>query len=361
MTGHPARAFSPSEPTAAISLCFALLALLSGCRGEPPAAQEATSASRPAPVAHRIVRSVERGPVRVIVSADRDRVEIPESVRLTVRVEAEAGVEVGVPKIEGFLGPFRVADVTSHDAICEPHLRCKEWVYHLECFLPGMREIPPLPFALRDPREKADGSKAVYEDTFETEAVPIVVTQSLADVKDPVDLPMPMGYRLLWWAGGAIAGMALIALAARWWRRRKLKPEALPLAQRLPPHVWALAELDRLAEEDLIARGRVREFYYRVNGLLRRYLELRFGLMAGEQTSEEFIRALQYSDTLAEGHKGLLREFVAACDPVKYALYRPDTEEIAWVQSSARRFILETASEPGSAPTARDAVREAVT
>lgn len=328
-------------------LSLTVMALSAACRSD-------TGTSAPAPTsqavaAQPIIRTAERGPLKVTVTADRDRVEIPEQLTLTLHIEAEAGIEVTVPKLEGVFGDFGVAASTENEPDCPQYARCKEWIYTLDSFLPGDREIPALTFSFRDAREKADGSQEVYEDTVETEPIAITVTQSLADVKGPVKLPMPFRYKLLWWAIGAVLAMVVIALAVRWWRRRATGGAAIPLAVRVLPHVWALAQLDKLAAEDLIHRGLIQEYYYRINGLLRRYIEMRFGLMAGEQTSEEFLRALGHSRFLDQDHKAMLHEFVQACDPVKYAKYRPEAEEIAWVQSSARDFVVETALEsPGA-------------
>lgn len=327
-----------------ILLTVTLACALLGCNDKTKSRSGLTS--QPALPTEEIVRTVESGPLKVTVTADRNRVEVPDPVKLTIRVEAEAGVEAGVPKLEGLIGEFGVADVVEEDVPCGDYAQCKQWVYTLDTFLAGVYEIPALPFSFRDAREKADGSNEVYEDTITTESIPITVIQSLADIKEPVSLPLPFRYRLLWWAVGAVAVMVLIALAVRWWRRRKARPVAHPLAAPIPAHIWALGELDKLAQEDLVGRGLVQEFYYRINGLLRRYIELRFELMAGEQTSEEFIRALQHSDSLSGDHKDMLHQFVSACDPVKYARHQPGAEEIEWVQTAARRFVLQTAQVP---------------
>ena len=80
-----------------------------------------------------------------------------------------------------------------------------------------------------------------------------------------------------------------------------------------------------------------------MNGLVRRYIEMRFALMAAERTSEEFLRELQESAALRDAHKRLLRDFTGACDPVKYAALEPERKDIDWVLQSARSFIEQTA------------------
>ncbi|MFQ5411573.1 MAG: hypothetical protein ACE5EC_04725 [Phycisphaerae bacterium] len=343
----------------ATSLFLVGILAIPGCKGGSDRSA-AESAATTAPTPQPVVRTAERGPMHVTVSADRDRVESPDPLELSIRVAVEAGVEVHVPKLEGIIGPFSIIDMKETAPDCGVYVECREWVYTLESVLPGEHEIPALTFSFSDAREKADGSDTVYEDKVTIDPIAITVTQTLADVKGPVSLPMPFRYKLLWWALGVIASMAVIALVVRWWRRRRARPEALPWAARIPPHIWALEELDKLSSEDLIGRGLIQEFYYRVNGLLRRYIELRFGLMAGEQTSEEFIRALQDSDCLRSDHKSMLREFVTACDPVKYARQHPEAAEIDWVRTSARTFVEQTADEspepvPGLAGSRQEA------
>ena len=210
----------------------------------PAACRSETETPAPAPTsqavaAQPIIRTAEQGPLKVTVTADRDRVEIPEQLTLTLRIEAEAGIEVTVPKLEGVFGDFGVAASAENEPDCPQYSRCKEWIYTLDSFLPGDREIPALTFSFRDAREKADGSQGLYEDTVKTEPIGITVTQALADVKGPVKLPMPFRYKLLWWALGAILAMVVIGLAVRWWRWRATAGGAVPMAARVPPHVWA--------------------------------------------------------------------------------------------------------------------------
>jgi hypothetical protein len=329
-----------------------LLPALVGCDRRPaqegPATPEVADAD--------LVRTAQRGPVKLKVRIDRAELTIPEELTLTVAVESEIGVEVSLPELGETMGAFGVAGFSEAEPVSDDLIIRRERTYTLESFAPGAQSVPAIAVAFADRREKADGSHTVYADEVTTEPIAVTVRPGLADVKGPVAVPMPGWQKLLTWVIGAIAAMVGIALLARWWRRRRRRAEEqLPKALRIVAHEWALAELDMLAAEDLIGRGLFQEFYYRINGLLRRYIELRYGLMAGEQTSEEFIRALQDAAFLEENHKQVLRRFVEACDPVKYARHRPEPDEIDWVQTSARDFVLETAenaSDRGKEPPA---------
>ena len=59
--------------------------------------------------------------------------------------------------------------------------------------------------------------------------------------------------------------------------------------EKIPAHEQAYRELERLLARELIEKGQVKEFYAGVSGVLRRYIENRFGLKAPERTTEEFL------------------------------------------------------------------------
>lgn len=291
-----------------------------------------------------VTREASRGPVKASLTVDREVVTSPEVVTVTLLVEAEQGVEVKIPDMGETLGDFGVKETKELPASSDDTTLRVGRVYTLEPVLAGACDIPEIRIGFADRREKADGSSEVYEDEVTLQPISIRVEQSLADVKGPASLPWPRSYRV---AGYVLASLALLALAwvlARMYMRRRAARLVMRIARVVPAHEWALAELDILVSEGLVERGRVQEFYYRLNAIVRGYIERRWGLMAGEQTSEEFVRALQRSMFLEEGHKLVLRRFTDACDPVKYARQQPTGEEIGWVQTTAREFVVETAA-----------------
>lgn len=309
------------------------------------------------PAASPVTRTAQDGPVKLTVHADRDVLGASDRLELTLSIEAQRGVQVRAPVFEDLLGPFAIVSEDKPEPASDDLLVRVEHTYTLEGVLPGDQDIPSITVEYTDDRPRADGSQATVTGTVATEPIRIRVDVGLADVKGPATLPMSFPRKIILWGAGLLAAMIGVAMFARWWRKRRARrAEQAPMARRLVAHRWALAELDRLIAEDLIAAGRVQEFYYRVNGLIRRYIELRFDLAAAEQTSEEFIRALQDAPELGDSHTGLLRDFTAACDPVKYAAILPQGDDVDWVIETARRFVRETAlseidaAEPRSKP-----------
>ena len=170
---------------------------------------------------------------------------------------------------------------------------------------------------------------------------------SFRDVKGVVELPRERTWVWAEWTGMAVGGLVVVALVVMLWRRSRGAARVVVLR----PHEWAFQQLRALVAEKLVEAGRIREFYYRLSEITRTYIELRFGLMAPERTTEEFLTSLRTSDALSAQHKAALADFLAACDMVKYALYEPGDEEIERVFDTARDFIEQT--ETGRAADAK--------
>ena len=86
-----------------------------------------------------------------------------------------------------------------------------------------------------------------------------------------------------------------------------------------------------------------RSTYILVSSCLRRYVEDRFGLRAPEITTEEFLDAVRDDPALERSDRGLLGEFLAECDLVKFARHVPAALEAEAATTTAEAFVRETA------------------
>ena len=81
----------------------------------------------------------------------------------------------------------------------------------------------------------------------------------------------------------------------------------------------------------------------RLSTILRRYVELRFGLRAPEQTTEEFLVSALATGGLIAAHRDLLEAFLQHCDLVKFARHHPTPSAMEEAFESAKTFVEHTA------------------
>ena len=151
--------------------------------------------------------------------------------------------------------------------------------------------------------------------------------------------PAPPSRRL--WIALAI----LAVLAAAFFALRKIltTPRTiLHLAPPVPPHEIALNALADLRGRGWIEALKIEPFYVALSGIVRRYLEGRFGLRAPERTTEEFIRDALTSKKLSDMHRDLVAGFLEQSDLVKFARHAPGPSDMRNALESAERLVRET-------------------
>jgi len=152
----------------------------------------------------------------------------------------------------------------------------------------------------------------------------------------PVELREP--WSGWWWAMPPLLAtlVTLLVVLIRRSRHRQ------PVVVLIPAYEWANRQIAALVSEDLVRKGRVQEFYYRISDIIRGYVERRFGVSAPEMTTEEFLAAAASDGRFGERNSVELNEFLNACDLVKYARQIPGADEADAVLRAAGGFVERT-------------------
>lgn len=275
--------------------------------------------------------------VRVTAAASPTRVTVGDPIHYTLTVAVPEGMSVSPPALGQQIGDFRVRDLGRKSSPDSKGKREEISVfYDLRAYETGEKQIPPFMAVVRN----REGQ------TAEVDAGAIaVVVESVLD-KEPKDIrdikpPLPMPYfpvkLVAWLAAAACAAVAAAVLLRRF--RKRTAESVLPPR---PPHEVAHDELRRLKAMNLPAGGRVKEYYIRLSGIARRYIEARFGLKAPDMTTEEFLSEAGGSGLLDARARTLMGDFLEQCDMVKFARYGPAVEEMERAFDAAARFVDET-------------------
>ncbi len=146
--------------------------------------------------------------------------------------------------------------------------------------------------------------------------------------------------RWLWIALAILAGLAAAFFALR--KFLTTPRTILHLPPPVPPHETALNALADLRGRGWIEALKIEPFYVALSGIVRRYLEGRFGLRAPERTTEEFIRDALSSRKLSDAHRDLVAGFLEQSDLVKFARHAPGQADMRNALDSAERLVRET-------------------
>ncbi|MGE3536276.1 MAG: BatD family protein [Candidatus Tectimicrobiota bacterium] len=315
------------------ALCWFLLLGILPCR---LAAQDTTRPGQPEGQ-HKTL-----GPVHLRLVPDRQQMGLAEMLRLTLTVNAPPGFRVTLPELSHTLGPFTVSSQrTTGPTSVRPEAQQWQGEYMLTATSAGTLTLPTLAVTIQEGENRQ---------SLQTDPLPVTVTTllpadadpaALKDVAPPVSLVRPGLTLWPWWGA---AGLLLLALGSgSWWVYRRWRQSRQATLLQRPAHLLALAALERLQRQDLIGQGQLEAFYVRLSSIVRRYVELRFGLRAPEQTSEEFLSAVLTTGGLLRTHRDLLQTFLQHCDLVKFARHQPTPSDMEDALQSATTFVQQTA------------------
>ncbi|HEX2683479.1 MAG TPA: hypothetical protein VHL77_06085, partial [Ferruginibacter sp.] len=168
---------------------------------------------------------------------------------------------------------------------------------------------------------------------FKTDSLSINVTyspddttKSYHDIKDIIAVKNP-GNPYMPWIIGAVA---LLALAGIIYFLRKKKPVAKPVQQpvvsKLTPLDEAMQALNELKNEDLPGKGEVKQYYTRLNDILRWYVSRKFNISSLEKTNDELVMQLRQT-RLSQPDYTALAQALRMTDFVKFAKYTPSPSD----------------------------------
>lgn len=156
-----------------------------------------------------------------------------------------------------------------------------------------------------------------------------------AETLDPdVGGPPWMTILLIVSAVAVIGSGTVLALRARAARRK--------IAARRSAYEEAVARLAQLEQRGAPEPAFADAWFVDLSDIVRNYLEHRYEIRAPELTTEEFLLVASQSTAITTEHRALLSAFLVRCDRVKFAGYRPDSEESLASLKAARAFVEDT-------------------
>lgn len=224
----------------------------------------------------------------------------------------------------------------------------------------GFHEIPPFSFQYHH-----QGDTKVYINVtrplwLNVHTLAVDTSQAIKPIKAPIMAPVTFQEVLPWLLIG-IGSVAVLVLVIYYFIRKK---QARPLLAarpkpKLPAHIIALNELEKLKQRKLWQAGQLKGYYTELTDIVRIYIEDRFGIDAMEMTTHEIIRGLPVRE-MTEDIVDRLEQTLTLADLVKFAKEKPlpTDNDSSWVH--AKNFVEKTIKKQPMSPEQENGGQEAV-
>ncbi len=113
----------------------------------------------------------------------------------------------------------------------------------------------------------------------------------------------------------------------------------------LPPHVVAIAGLDKIKSEKLWQQNRTKEYHTELTDVLRIYIEKTFDIPCMEMTSEEILEHLNFLRFEQKSAYVSLQKILHLADLIKFAKWKALPDEHEGSLSNAYSFVNQTKQE----------------
>lgn len=279
--------------------------------------------------------------IKVSAKLDTTRILIGDQVNLWFMLEHPAGLKVDFPiTADSLAGKIEIISSSNPDTISKMNrvLKIRQRLV-VTSFDTGSYVLPPFHFRFNDNRD----SILTNALPLQVMGMPVDTTKGITDIKLPYELKVTFVEIVPYIIGGLLL-VLIIFFYVRYLRKRKQVSEMVekPSPPPIPAHLLALEQLDELVREKLWQQGKVKLFYSRLTDIIRQYIELRFGVPAMEETTEDIIRDFISHRHTTEGIRKELKSLLELADLVKFAKWNPVAEEHEASQQSAYDFILRT-------------------
>jgi hypothetical protein len=294
------------------------------------------------PAKDAITKPVENGPVKITEKVWPAKPTLGEPIYMRLEIDAQPGASVNAEfqeagdqkmgrfDVKGFTRePHRNADGSSHEIE----------TYTLDAPASGKQRIPPLRFEMIDARGSGNATQELLTDDVPLDIAPVkteAIGASLHDAEGKLD-PDVGGTPWLLILGLASAAAVLASGGILLLRAAKQRRN---VANQRTAYDDAVTKLRTLEDRGAPDANDADAWFVELSAIVRTYLERRYVIRAPELTTEEFL--LVAAGRLSPEHRTLLEAFLERCDRVKFAGYRPDSEESLAALKAARAFVEDT-------------------
>ncbi len=160
--------------------------------------------------------------------------------------------------------------------------------------------------------------------------------QDIADIKDPVKVRAVNWIFVFVFIGILIVIVLLLFYFSR--KKYVFQSFSKPVE---PEDVEAIRLLHRLKDDNLTGKGEIKEYYFRLSQIIKKYIGRRYDYNALESTTEETSCRLNRLNVELSVIRDII-ELLNECDLVKFAKYKPEEKNFQSIYDMAFSIIERT-------------------
>ena len=317
---------------AVIPFWFFVILSINACSAPAPGDRNKPGAAAPPPVEFR-------------AQVDKAAATVGDLITLTLSLSSEPQIAVRLPEAGSRIAGLRIVDDGEEGPkMVDNRTVQKKW-YKFQPDSVGSYTIPALSVTYTDARgaqQELKSAQLFIEVKSVLKDKNAGATGEIRDIKPLQEIPWSPGQPLIY---GALMVLLLFAGGVFLFYYLGKKKNQLP-APPDPAHIRAFEELEQLSREQLLERGIVREYYFRLSEIFRRYIERRFHIPAVERTTEEIMPDILNLQECGSALKAEMREILRYADLVKFARFCPDRNTSDNDYRKVVRVIEETKEAP---------------
>lgn len=287
-----------------------------------------------------LAASASAAPARITASVDSTVVEMGSFATVTLDVvdNTHSGHVVDLPESGTDAEAFDVTTVTT-DTTAAGYV----YTMRLQAWYPGVVTMPPFRYAT--------GTDTVESDIVTLKILPVEIdsTQTLNPMESIVDPPRRWYDYIPEWTVWSLLGLVLAVLVVAgvflYLNYRRTGTILIHKPKPVDPYAEAMEALSRLRSERLAESGKEKEFYTRLIDILRRYLQVRFGINAMEMSSTQILASLRRNPETKD-NQARIKQILDLADIVKFAKVRPMPDDNIKSFNTVTEFVESTKPVP---------------
>jgi len=281
--------------------------------------------------------------VNAVVRLDSNVILIGDQINLHFEFSCPKNTNVRFPLInDTIIKEIEVLKRTEIDTLEEGDLTTLSQSLTITCFDSGYYVIPPYDFYYHKKNDTNIFTAQTSPLLLTVNTIPVDTTKAIKPIKGPMSAPVTFKEVVKYILIGIAAILLILGIIYYFKKRKKSEPLIkLPKKPKIPAHVVALKELEKLRIKKLWQSGKIKEYHSRLTDIIRTYIEERFKIPALEMTSSEILPAF---DMLEKNQdvKNKLSQILLQADLVKFAKAQPLPDENDISYKNALGFVQET-------------------